>query len=428
MLIAIGAIGSLWPPMHVRGSVTTLTDTLHVVWAGIISLFIFLAIGFGSGAFGRRFRIYSFATIAVLLVSGTLTSLYGPRIAANQPTPGVGIFERIDLAGYLVWTAVLAIASFAPAIARWKPATCAGSNVVQRKEKSHDRPRTHTTLSCSIRRDTSRQHRRDLLPPTRRARSVGDDSWRERRQSAVDRAARRPGLSETGFFRHFNAPLEKSFTVVYWDQRGAGKSFDRNIPRSSMTVEQFIADLDELVDAVRKRLGQDQGGDLRALLGLGARRALRRALSREGRGLRRQRADRRLAGGASRRRMRSRSPKRSAAATTGAQEAARDRPAAVSAPKSVFVERTACRASRAACALRALWKAGTSAASPARSRRSSICPHHAWLPVHARRHVGGVSRLNSSKLVPALQMPVFFFSGARITGCRPRPAWPTSTR
>ena len=65
-----------------------------------------------------------------------------------------------------------------------------------------------------------------------------------------------PGLSETGFFRHFNAPLEKSFTVVYWDQRGAGKSFDRKIPRSSMTVEQFISDLDELVDAVCERLGK----------------------------------------------------------------------------------------------------------------------------------------------------------------------------
>lgn len=65
-----------------------------------------------------------------------------------------------------------------------------------------------------------------------------------------------PGLSETGFFRHFNAPLEKSFTVICWDQRGAGKSFDRNIPRSSMTVEQFIHDLDELVGAVCGRLGK----------------------------------------------------------------------------------------------------------------------------------------------------------------------------
>jgi pimeloyl-ACP methyl ester carboxylesterase len=67
-----------------------------------------------------------------------------------------------------------------------------------------------------------------------------------------------PGFSETRLFRHFNSPLERSFTVVYWDQRGAGKSFARNIPRSSMTVEQFIADLDELVDAVRTRVGQNK--------------------------------------------------------------------------------------------------------------------------------------------------------------------------
>jgi pimeloyl-ACP methyl ester carboxylesterase len=65
-----------------------------------------------------------------------------------------------------------------------------------------------------------------------------------------------PGLSETGLFRRFNAPLEKSFTVVYWDQRGAGKSFDPSIPRSSMTVEQFISDLDQLVEAVCTRLGK----------------------------------------------------------------------------------------------------------------------------------------------------------------------------
>jgi len=65
-----------------------------------------------------------------------------------------------------------------------------------------------------------------------------------------------PGFSEMRLFRHYNGPLERSFTVVYWDQRGAGKSFNPHIPKSSMTVEQFITDLDELVDAVCARVGQ----------------------------------------------------------------------------------------------------------------------------------------------------------------------------
>jgi pimeloyl-ACP methyl ester carboxylesterase len=67
-----------------------------------------------------------------------------------------------------------------------------------------------------------------------------------------------PGFSETHFFRHFCSALEKVFTVVYWDQRGSGRSFDPGIDRSSMTVDRFVADLDELVDAVRVRLGKDK--------------------------------------------------------------------------------------------------------------------------------------------------------------------------
>jgi pimeloyl-ACP methyl ester carboxylesterase len=67
-----------------------------------------------------------------------------------------------------------------------------------------------------------------------------------------------PGMSEMGFFRHCNASLEQHFTVVHWDQRGTGKSFDRSIPRSSMTLEQFVADLDELVDIVRRRFGKQK--------------------------------------------------------------------------------------------------------------------------------------------------------------------------
>jgi pimeloyl-ACP methyl ester carboxylesterase len=66
------------------------------------------------------------------------------------------------------------------------------------------------------------------------------------------------GFSDTAFFRYHTPELEKSFTVVYWDQRGAGRSFDPNNARSSMTVAQFIADLDELIDIVRQRFGKQK--------------------------------------------------------------------------------------------------------------------------------------------------------------------------
>lgn len=67
-----------------------------------------------------------------------------------------------------------------------------------------------------------------------------------------------PGFPEMRLSRYFNAPLEKHFTVVYWEQRGTNKSFNGKIPRSFMTVEQFIADLDELVDTVRERFGKEK--------------------------------------------------------------------------------------------------------------------------------------------------------------------------
>jgi pimeloyl-ACP methyl ester carboxylesterase len=67
-----------------------------------------------------------------------------------------------------------------------------------------------------------------------------------------------PGFSDVALFRHFNAPLEKHFVVTHWDQRGTRRSFFSGIPPSSMTVEQFIADLDELIDAVRHRFDKDK--------------------------------------------------------------------------------------------------------------------------------------------------------------------------
>ncbi|KAL3782471.1 hypothetical protein HJC23_002222 [Cyclotella cryptica] len=63
-----------------------------------------------------------------------------------------------------------------------------------------------------------------------------------------------PGISETVFWRYYNSQeLEKAFTVVYWDQRGSGKSYDPTLNKDTMTLEQFLSDLNEVVDYVCDR-------------------------------------------------------------------------------------------------------------------------------------------------------------------------------
>ncbi len=82
---------------------------MHAVFTGVIVVLILLAIAFAGAAFGGWFRWYSVATIATLVVFGALAATQGPQLAANEPTPWLGVFERINIGGYLLWLAVLAI-------------------------------------------------------------------------------------------------------------------------------------------------------------------------------------------------------------------------------------------------------------------------------------------------------------------------------
>ncbi len=41
---------------------------------------------------------------------GALTGLEAPSIAANLPTPWVGVWERVNIGVFLVWVMTLAIA------------------------------------------------------------------------------------------------------------------------------------------------------------------------------------------------------------------------------------------------------------------------------------------------------------------------------
>ncbi len=63
-----------------------------------------------------------------------------------------------------------------------------------------------------------------------------------------------PGVSEIGGLRKYNRDLEKDFTVVYWDQRNAGKSYTANFPASEIKVSKYVEDVDVLAKYLKKRL------------------------------------------------------------------------------------------------------------------------------------------------------------------------------
>ena len=51
--------------------------------------------------------------------------------------------------------------------------------------------------------------------------------------------------------RKLDAELIKHFTVVHWDQRGAGKSYNSDIPNNLMTFDRLVEDCNELIDYLR---------------------------------------------------------------------------------------------------------------------------------------------------------------------------------
>ena len=116
LLVGLGASDLPAPlfPMHRREALArgerSRSDTMHIIVTSVNSLLILLAIGFGSTAFGKRFRLYSIGTILVLAVNGGLTATQASRVEANLPTPWAGVTERISIGGYLLWQVVLAIA------------------------------------------------------------------------------------------------------------------------------------------------------------------------------------------------------------------------------------------------------------------------------------------------------------------------------
>lgn len=112
----MGVLGLVaWPfaPMHQRKVLAaggaTLADTMHIILGAVDTLIFILSTVFGSTVLGRRFRFYSIATILAVLIAGTLTAREAPKVANDEPTPWIGVTERIAVFGSMLWYAVLAI-------------------------------------------------------------------------------------------------------------------------------------------------------------------------------------------------------------------------------------------------------------------------------------------------------------------------------
>ena len=106
----IGLIGTLFFPIHLRGVEGNYSDIMHgILTAAGVFIFMFPAMIAGAMSFKGIFRTYSIITMILFIVFGVLTGLMQPQFAANAPTPMMGIWERINIYGYMLWIVILSI-------------------------------------------------------------------------------------------------------------------------------------------------------------------------------------------------------------------------------------------------------------------------------------------------------------------------------
>ena len=66
------------------------------------------------------------------------------------------------------------------------------------------------------------------------------------------------GMPEYFLTQKYPTGLENYFTVVWWEQRGSGISYNAGIPPESMTLEQMVSDTLEVTNYLRHRFGQEK--------------------------------------------------------------------------------------------------------------------------------------------------------------------------
>jgi pimeloyl-ACP methyl ester carboxylesterase len=67
-----------------------------------------------------------------------------------------------------------------------------------------------------------------------------------------------PSFPEYFLFEKYPVGLEDHFTVCYWEQRGVGISFSREVALESMTLQQFASDAIEVTNYLRNRFKNEK--------------------------------------------------------------------------------------------------------------------------------------------------------------------------
>jgi hypothetical protein len=114
LVVTHGILSLLWlfAPMSDRDVIAvggaTSADSMHLVLAAATGLFVAAYVSTFAIGFGWRFRLYSVLTLATALVFGRLSAQV-ERIEAGDPTPYMGLLERIGMGAWLLWLAIASV-------------------------------------------------------------------------------------------------------------------------------------------------------------------------------------------------------------------------------------------------------------------------------------------------------------------------------
>ncbi|MGE3659752.1 MAG: DUF998 domain-containing protein [Pseudonocardia sp.] len=115
LLVAVAAVGvlALPFPMTLRADMvagsTAATDVGHIALTAVTVTLITAQVATAAAAFGTGMRVYSAATIAVVLGFGALTGVLSRDIGPGVATPWMGLAERVCIGAWLAWLTVLAV-------------------------------------------------------------------------------------------------------------------------------------------------------------------------------------------------------------------------------------------------------------------------------------------------------------------------------